>query len=69
MGAYDNVDQAIDEIELFLDVHCAEDKRTVRGEGGRQEDFKGVDVGDVERFDNRGVAGGDRANWTSRVLL
>ena len=29
VGAFDNVDQPDDEIELFLDVHCSEDKRTV----------------------------------------
>ena len=29
VGAYDNVDLPNDEIELFLDVHCSEDKRTV----------------------------------------
>ena len=29
VGAFDNVDEPNDEIELFLDVHCSEDKRTV----------------------------------------
>lgn len=29
VGAYDNVDQPIDEIEFALDVHCEEGKRTV----------------------------------------
>ena len=30
VGAYDNADEDIDEIELFLDVHCTEEERTVR---------------------------------------
>ena len=30
VGAYDNAEEDIDEIELFLDVHCTEEERTVR---------------------------------------
>lgn len=34
VGQYDNLDQDVDQIELFLDVHCSEDTRTVRVTGG-----------------------------------